>query len=191
MNVLIDTNVVLDVLLKREPFFEHSQLVLLAAEKRHIVGYVSASAITDIFYISQKDLGKKAAKESLKILLQTFKPATVTGSHIHQALDLDWDDFEDSVQYTVGKNFPVDYIITRNIDDYTSSYIPVLTPEQFIQVIAKDQELPRNEAMLAVLRRSAERHKNTPVNGSTEETLEMIRRARAGEMWGYEPTESE
>jgi hypothetical protein len=45
--------------------------------------------------------------------------------------------------------------------------------------------------MLAVLRRSAERHKDMPVSGSTEETLKMIRRARAGEMWGYEPTETE
>ena len=50
---------------------------------------------------------------------------------------------------------------------------------------------PRNEAMYAVLQRSAERRKAMPVSGSTEETLKMIRRARAGEMWGYEPTDTE
>jgi len=50
---------------------------------------------------------------------------------------------------------------------------------------------PRNEAMLAVLRRSAERRKDMPVSGSTEETLKLIRRARGGEMWGYEPTDTE
>ena len=56
---------------------------------------------------------------------------------------------------------------------------------------AHEPQPPRNEAMLAVLRRCAERHKNMPFSGSTEETLRMIRRARAGEMWGYELTETE
>jgi hypothetical protein len=50
---------------------------------------------------------------------------------------------------------------------------------------------PRNEEMLAVIRRSHERLKDMPVRGSTEETLKMIRRARAGEMWGYEPTDAD
>ncbi|HKX26951.1 MAG TPA: hypothetical protein VJ302_04580, partial [Blastocatellia bacterium] len=52
-----------------------------------------------------------------------------------------------------------------------------------------DDSQPRNDAMLAVLQRSAERLKEVPVGGSTEETLQMIREARAGRMWGYEPTE--
>jgi hypothetical protein len=56
---------------------------------------------------------------------------------------------------------------------------------------AHEETPPRNEGMLAVLRRSAERRKNMPVRGSTEETLKMIREARAGAMWGYEPTETE
>jgi hypothetical protein len=76
----------------------------------------------------------------LKELLQIFKPATVTDSHIYQALGLDWDDFEDSVQYVVGKNFSVDYIVTRNVHDYTSGSIPAVTPEQFINIFIKDEE---------------------------------------------------
>ena len=52
MNILVDTNVILDVFLQREPFFKHSQLVLLAAEKKYVNAFVSASAITDIYYVA-------------------------------------------------------------------------------------------------------------------------------------------
>ena len=68
---------------------------------------------------------------------KVFKPATVTDSHIYQALDLDWSDFEDSVQFVVGEGLAVDYIVTRNIHDFSYSSIPVITPEQFINQIAK------------------------------------------------------
>jgi predicted nucleic acid-binding protein len=139
MKVLIDTNVALDLLLKR-PDYANAINVFGLAEKNIISGYISASAITDIYYFSKKDLGKNPAKEALKELLQIFKPATVTDSHIYQALGLDWDDFEDSVQYVVGKNFSVDYIVTRNVQDYTSGSIPAVTPGQFINIFTKDEE---------------------------------------------------
>ena len=134
MNVLIDTNVALDILLKRRDY-ANGFAVFKLAEKNQISGCISASAITDIFFLSKNDLGKKPAKEALKTLLQVFKPATVTDSHIYQALDLDWSDFEDSVQYIVGESFSADYIITRNTHDFSSSSIPAVTPEQFLQAI--------------------------------------------------------
>ena len=68
--------------------------------------------------------------------MQDFKPAAVTDDHIYQALDMDWNDFEDSVQYVVGESLSADYIVTRNTKDYTSGAIPAVTPEQFIQTIA-------------------------------------------------------
>jgi len=138
MKVLIDTNIALDFLLIRNPFYASSVAILAMADKELITCYISASAITDIFYLSQKKLGKNPAKEALKKLLQVFKPAAVTASHIYEALDLEWEDFEDSVQYVVGENFPVNYVVTRNINDYASGSIPAVTPEQFIQVIATD-----------------------------------------------------
>ncbi|MCL1992967.1 MAG: PIN domain-containing protein [Spirochaetes bacterium] len=130
---LIDTNVVLDYMLHR-PGYSNAMIIYLLAEQNLIDGYVPASAITDIFYIVQKQLGKKPAKDALKNLLSVFKPATVTDSNIYHALGLDWADFEDSVQYTVGKSFSADYIITRNTRDFSSGSIPAVTPEQFIQI---------------------------------------------------------
>jgi len=133
--ILIDTNVVLDYMLHRPDYFNAMNIYLLA-EQKYITGYISASAITDIFYLAKGKLGKKPTKEALKNLLHVFKPAAVTDNHIYQALDLDWNDFEDSVQYVVGENLSVDYIVTRNTQDYSSGSIPAVTPAMFIQAIA-------------------------------------------------------
>ena len=136
MTVLIDANVALDVLLKRYPFSEDSFAIFQLANLERFTGYISASAVTDIFYISQKKLGKKGAKEAIKHLLHIYYPATVTDEDIYKALDLTWDDFEDSVQFTVGEGLCADYIVTRNTQDFSSGHIPAVTPEQFMRIIA-------------------------------------------------------
>ena len=78
---------------------------------------------------------EERALKSIKGILQVFKPATVTDQHIYQALDLNWEDFEDSVQFIVGESLAADYIVTRNTKDFSPSSIPVVTPEQFIEII--------------------------------------------------------
>ena len=138
MEVLIDTNVALDVILNNAGFFANARLILELAEQKRFTGYISASAITDIFYISQKKFGKKTAREAINHLLYVFYPATVTDENIYQALDLEWEDFEDSVQYVVGESLFVDYIVTRNTKDFTSGSINAITPEQFIKIIKEE-----------------------------------------------------
>ena len=138
MKILVDTNVALDILLNRRAFYSNSVAVFTIAEQKFITGYVSAASVGDIFYIAQKDIGKAKAREAIKRLLQVFIPAAVTGNHIFQALDLEWADFEDSIQYIVGEALAVDYIVTRNTKDFSSGSIPSITPEQFIQRITID-----------------------------------------------------
>ena len=137
MRVLVDSNVVLNKLLKQPVFFVGSNAIFTLAEIGRITGYISASAITDIYYIARKNLGKAAAHEAIKKMLTVFSPATVTGDDIYQALDLEWEDFEDSVQYVVGEGLAVDYIVTRNTKDFTSGSITAVTPEQFIEAITE------------------------------------------------------
>ena len=135
MTILIDSNIALDILLNRQPWYEKAALIFSLTRRSIVKSYVSASAITDIFYVAKKELGKSAAREAIKRLVRVFYPATVTDTDIYHALDLTWDDFEDSVQFTVGEGLSADYIITRNTQDFSSSHIPAVTPEQFIQVI--------------------------------------------------------
>jgi len=105
VKVLVDTNVVLNKLLRQADFYAGSNTIFVLVETGYITGYVSASAITDIFYIAGKSLGKAGARDALRKMLSIFHPATVTGDDIYKALDLEWNDFEDSVQFVVGEVF--------------------------------------------------------------------------------------
>ena len=133
MNVLIDTNVVLDFLLRRDPHFQDAARIIVLSEKEIISGFISASAVTDIYYIAKKETkSKDAALALIRNLLQTIRIASVTESSILEALDLNWDDFEDSVQYVVGKEIAAKYIVTRNPDDFAGNKIKILSPKEFI-----------------------------------------------------------
>ena len=136
MNVLIDTNIILDILLRREPHYENAAKISVLSEKGHIYGYITASAVTDIFYITKKELkNKDLALDLLKGILTTIRIASVTERNIYEALDLKWDDFEDSVQYSVAYNISADYIVTRNPIDFYDSNINTLLPEQLLNLI--------------------------------------------------------
>jgi predicted nucleic acid-binding protein len=136
MNVLIDTNIALDVLLDRRPFSETSMRVIVLSEKRRINAFVSASAVTDIYYIIRKTLkSKNSAIELLKKFIKTINIAPVEESHIYEALDLNWNDFEDVIQYVVGKSKNVEYIVTRNQPDFQCLDVKIVSPEDFLKII--------------------------------------------------------
>jgi len=138
MKVLIDTNVALDVLLKREPYYEKSAGVLVLSEKREIDAYISASAVTDIYYITRKALkDKRSTIDLLRKLVNVVNVAAVTSDNVRHALELEWDDFEDSVQYMAGENLLVEYVITRNTRNFERGSISAVTPEEFLKYISK------------------------------------------------------
>ena len=133
MQVLIDTNVVLDVLLNRDDFVRDAVTILKLPE-RSIQKYVSASAITDIYYIARQEIKDKAeVKNLLKTLLQIIHVADVSEDNILTALDSDWSDFEDSVQNAVAESHNYDAVITRNKGDYKKSNLKVFSPKEFLE----------------------------------------------------------
>ena len=134
MKLLIDTNVILDVLLKREPFVGHAAKILQLIERQNVQEYVSTSAITDIYYIACRQLHDKlAVKKLLQQILQIIGIAAVSKQEIEQALQLDWVDFEDSVQYAVAYQQNMDGIVTRNPKDYQNAKLKIWQPEQLLQ----------------------------------------------------------
>lgn len=139
MRILIDTNVILDVLLKREPFYKAAVEVLSLTKMSNVQEYVSASAITDIYYLACRQLkDKEMARGLLKELLSIVSVAGVSEREIVKALELEWNDFEDSVQYSVALLQEMDGIVTRNPSDYKKSEIPVWLPEQALEAIQID-----------------------------------------------------
>ena len=140
MNVLIDSNIVIDVLIKREPFVERSQLVLFASEGKRICGYVSAAAVTDIFYITNKYIKDRTVTYELvkNYFLRMVNIAAVDANTITQALDVAWNDFEDCVQYIVGEAIHADYIVTRNPKDFLRGSIAAVSPQELLDMIAPE-----------------------------------------------------
>jgi len=136
MNVFIDTNVVLDVLLKRHPFYDSASAIHRLIYQKQIRGYLSAASITDIFYFVYKDRrDTDLVYRIMDKLTSLLSVAPVSEETIADALALRWKDFEDSVQYIVGKALAADYIITRNTQDFSAGDIPAVTPEQFVQIV--------------------------------------------------------
>lgn len=133
MKCLIDTNVILDVLLKREPFYNDSASVLTLSGQEDITLYVTASSITDIYYIAYQTLrNKEKVKQILRKLLKIVLIAGVSGDEIRNALALPWQDFEDSVQYSVALLQEMDGIVTRNPSDYKKAEMKIWKPEEFL-----------------------------------------------------------
>ncbi len=132
MQILIDTNVVLDVLLNR-PDFVVNAVNILKLPGDAVQKYVSASAITDIYYIARRELkDKEMVRKLLKSLLSVIHVANVTEVNILDAVNSDWSDFEDSVQNSVAESNQISVIITRNKNDYKKSLLKVLSPEEFL-----------------------------------------------------------
>jgi predicted nucleic acid-binding protein len=139
MNVLLDSNIVLDHILNRVPFADNANDIISLAKQGKFTAFVSASALTDIYYITSKSLKSQIlALEELKCLLQTVDIAAVTGAEIRRAIDLAWPDFEDCVQFAAGENIQALYIITRDINGFSASVIPAVSPEKFIDIITVD-----------------------------------------------------
>ena len=130
--VLIDLNILLDVLQKREQFYEASARLLAAVEVGKVSGLVAAHSITTLFYLIRKDRSVADARATITNLLQFIEIAPVDQSTIEQALNLDYRDFEDAVQMISAVQCKVDYLITRNEKDYQPALLPILRPVDFL-----------------------------------------------------------
>lgn len=134
MIALIDTNVVLDVLLKREPFFNDSIKIMEMSENGKIKGYITSNSITDIAYISKRGgISQDRILQIIKNLIQILDVVSVTRTDIIKAIELGYKDFEDAVQAQCAKKIKADYIITRNKKDFFDKRIKILTPKEFLE----------------------------------------------------------
>lgn len=134
MRILIDTNVILDIIQKREPFFADSYYALCKAIESDTECLISASAATDIFYMLRKAFqSAQKAKNRIEQLSQIVTFADVQGVDIHTALMRPMPDFEDAVVDTAAERNGASYILTRNIKDFAGSTVPAVTPTDFLK----------------------------------------------------------
>jgi predicted nucleic acid-binding protein len=135
---LIDTNVVLDVMLGREPYLAASSAVLAAVETGRCRGLLCATTITTIHYIAEREIGSRASLERIAGLMSLFGVAAVNQAVLGAALARDMPDFEDAVMHDAAIQAGGQCIVTRNIDEFAAAEIPVYNPEQFIAALQHD-----------------------------------------------------
>lgn len=131
--VLFDTDVLLDVLLERRPFYQDSALAWSLAENNEIKGFACAITFTNIFYITQRLKNGREAKKIVKKIHRIFSTAPCNEKVMQKAINSDQSDFEDAVQYECGLEAELELLLTRNTSDYPrQGNIPVLTPKEFL-----------------------------------------------------------
>lgn len=133
MKVLLDTNIILDFALERQPFYGESEQVFILAQQRQIEGYVSASTFGDLYYITRKNKGRDWTLLFLNRLATFCQVATVDRAAIAMALASNFRDFEDAIQYSTAVANQLDVIVTRNPQDFPVVTPRIMTPSILIQ----------------------------------------------------------
>lgn len=132
--VFIDSDVLLDVALARNPFFPASKTILAMAENNYIVGTISSNCIANMYYILRKAGGDTAARFFIGTVVSWLSVLAIDHQNVLASLQSPFTDFEDALQHQAAVNNQCEYIITRNIQDYTNSTITVMLPEEFIRL---------------------------------------------------------
>ena len=130
--VLFDSDVLLDVLMERQPFVVASAKGLTWATIKGNEGMVSGHAVTNMFYILRRKVGREDAIKLLSAITQILRVASVTDEVINTALKSDMVDFEDAVTSAAADASGAEAIVTRNGSDFAKSRVPVLSPNQFL-----------------------------------------------------------
>ena len=138
MKLLIDANIILDVLQKREPHYRYSAIIWKLCETRKVTGYVSVLTFMNMVYILRKELSPEKIEETYKALSLIFTFEDLTVEDIKNALLKRQKDFEDAVQIETAERVNADFIITRNVKDFMKSSIPADTPLEFMQRVEFD-----------------------------------------------------
>ena len=134
MRVLIDTNIVLDFLLQREPFFQNAELLFQSINAGQVIGYVTATTLTDIFYISRKHTRSvEQARQAVSETLIAMVISPIDRAVLESAFNSGLVDFEDAVQIFGAVAQGLDAILTRDNKGFLSSPIPVLSIQELLQ----------------------------------------------------------
>ncbi|MNQ64751.1 PIN domain protein [compost metagenome] len=137
MRLYLDTNVILDLILNRAPFFDDIARIITLYEMGECELFTSSVSIVNCNYILGKNIDRKQVIENLKILRSFCSILTVSELEIDKSLNSNFKDFEDAVQYFTCIKNDCNFIITRDLKDFKNSEIPAISPKEFLASIKK------------------------------------------------------
>ena len=132
MVLLIDANIILDVLLNRPDYVKDSAMIWKLCETEQMKGYVSTLTFANLVYIMRKQLDPEKIEDVFHKLNLIFEFADFSVSDLTHAAELNWKDFEDAVQSVTAERIHADYIITRNVRDFSKSKVMAFTPSELL-----------------------------------------------------------
>ena len=135
MRLLIDANILLDVLQKREPYCRDAALVWKLCETGRAEGHVATLTFANLVYVMRRELGPEQLAEVWGKLSLIFRFASLTEADIDKAARMRWDDFEDAVQSAIAERIRAEYIVTRNVRDFGKSVVPAVTPAGYLEKV--------------------------------------------------------
>ena len=136
MVILVDTNIVLDVLLNREPYAKEARIILTKCADREVTGYLAAHSIPNLFYILRKNYSQQERRQFLRNLCDIFHISDLNEKKIRSAIENGgFTDFEDCLQEECAVEAMADYIVTRNPGDYHTSRVKAIEPDKFIKLL--------------------------------------------------------
>ncbi len=131
MNLYLDTNILIDLIANRAPFSKWAYRIFRDQKTGKWVLYTSSFSILTTYYIVEKNIGPKKAKQAIKILLSRLKIGSIAKKELLKGLITDFKDFEDAVQHECAHKIEnIDFIITRNKKDFKNSVVPILSSEE-------------------------------------------------------------
>ena len=137
MRVLVDTNIVLDALLAREPFVEDARALLEVTRSQQIQGYVTATTLTNIFYLVRRQTRSlERARQAVSMTLTLMQVCPVNRDILEAAFASNLRDFEDAVQLACAMASRLDAIITRNAQDFAGATLPILSASELLESLS-------------------------------------------------------
>ena len=141
MRAVIDTCVIVDALQSREPFCKDAQSIFLLCANRQFEGFLTAKAITDIYYLTHRQThSDKSTRDVLTKLCTLFGLLDTAALNIRKAITAKISDFEDAVMIETAVRSNMDCIVTRNIRDYYKAPIPVYSPAEFVNLLSETSD---------------------------------------------------
>lgn len=135
MRVLLDTDVNLDFILARQPFFVQAEQSFIAIAQNKVEAFIASITAINIYYISRKENGRDLTLQELGKLLNLFKICPVDSNNLQSALTSPITDYEDAVQHECAVAENLDAIVTRNTRDYKNASVKVYSPAEFLQIL--------------------------------------------------------
>ena len=132
----IDTNILLDVILRREEFYKPSVAVWSDCENKKVQGYISAISLNNMHYIMRKLVSSDIALEYVRLVLDLFSVVALDETILRLAATLPQKDFEDAIQFFSAVQIKADYIITRDKSHFPDNYMPIISPIEYLELFA-------------------------------------------------------